>query len=117
MRAAWTTVAMALAAGAAVASAAAPDAALEVALGVAGPLAAAVGSLALMERAYRRGPEQLAKLMVRAFVAKLVLFGLYVTLAVGLLALDAAWFIGSFAVSFVALHLTEAAHLQRSFTR
>lgn len=91
-------------------------AAAEILLGLLAPLAVALGSWRLMERAYRRGPEQLARLMVRAFVGKLVLFGLYMILAVGVLSLDAAWFAGSFTISFVVLHLAEAAQLQRLFT-
>lgn len=110
------TAAVALAAGSALAALAVPAAAVEILLGLLAPLAVALGSWRLMERAYRRGPEQLARLMVRAFVGKLVLFGLYMILAVGALSLDAAWFAGSFTISFVVLHLAEAAQLQRLFS-
>lgn len=110
------TAAVALAAGSALAALAVPAAAVEILLGLLAPLAAALGSWRLMERAYRRGPEQLTRLMVRAFVGKLVLFGLYMILAVGVLSLDAAWFAGSFTISFVVLHLAEAAQLQRLFS-
>ncbi|MCE2539015.1 MAG: hypothetical protein J4G16_01115 [Acidobacteria bacterium] len=111
----WTA-AVILAAGSALVALAVSDAAVEILLGLLAPLAVTLGSWRMMERAYRRSPEQLARLMVRAFVGKLVLFGIYVTLAVGVLALDAAWFIGSFAISFVVLHLAEAVELQRLFT-
>ena len=110
------TAAVALATGSALAALAVPAAAVEILLGLLAPLAVALGSWRLMERAYRRGPEQLARLMVRAFVGKLVLFGLYMILAVGALSLDAAWFAGSFTISFVVLHLAEAAQLQRLFS-
>lgn len=110
------TAAVALAAGSALAALAVPAAAVEILLGLLAPLAVALGSWRLMERAYRRGPEQLTRLMVRAFVGKLVLFGLYMILAVGALSLDAAWFAGSFTISFVVLHLAEAAQLQRLFS-
>ncbi len=109
------TAAAILITGSALTALAVSDAAVEILLGLAAPLAVVLGSWRSMERAYRRGPEQLARLMVRAFVGKLVLFGIYVTLAVGVLALDTAWFIGSFAISFVVLHLAEAAQLQRLF--
>ena len=115
MQALWLTAALVVAAGGGVA-ALAPEAALEVGLGVAGPLVVAVGSLALMDRTYKRNPERLTRLLVRAFLAKLVFFGLYMTVTVSLLSLDAAWFAGSFTVSFVALHLAEALHLQRLYT-
>ena len=93
-----------------------PGAAPEVLLGMAGPLVVGVGSLVLMERTYRRSPERLTRLMVRAFLAKLVVFGVYMGVAVSVLALDAVWLAGSFTVSFVVLHLAEALHLQRLFT-
>ena len=115
MRDVWTVAALVVAAGAGVA-ALAPGAALEVALGAAGPLVAAVVSLVLTDRTYKRSPERLTRLMVRAFLAKLVLFGCYITLTVSMLALDPIWFAGSFTVSFVTLHLTEALHLQRLYT-
>ena len=115
MREVGTTAALVVAAGGGVA-ALAPGAALEVGLGVAGPLVVAVGSLALMDRAYKQSPERLTRLLVRAFLAKLVLFGLYMTVTVSMLSLDPAWFAGSFTVSFVALHLAEALHLQRLYT-
>ena len=100
----------------AVAVALVPGAALEVLLGMAGPIVVGVGSLVLTDRTYKRSPERLTRLMVRAFLGKLVVFGLYMTAAVNLLALDAIWFAGSFTAAFVVLHLAEALHLQRLFT-
>ena len=107
--------AAAVMAAAGVVAAAAPWAARAVALGAAAPLAVAVGSALLMQRAYRRSPERLTQLLVRAFVAKLVLFGLYMTATITMLELDALWFAGSFTVAFVTLHLAEALHLQRLY--
>ena len=115
MREVGTTAALVVAAGGGVA-AIAPGAALEVVLGVAAPLAVGIGSLVLMDRTYKRSPERLTRLLVRAFLAKLVIFGLYMALTVSLLSLDPVWFAGSFTVSFVALHLAEALHLQRLYT-
>lgn len=114
MRDVWVAVALVVAAGA-VAVWLVPGAALEVLLGMAGPLGVGLGSLVLMERTYKRSPERLTRLMVRAFLAKLVVFGLYMSALVSMLSLDAAWFAGSFTVSFVVLHLAEALHLQRWF--
>ena len=114
MRGIWVAVALVIAAGA-VAAALVPGAALEVLLGMAGPVVVGVGSLVLMDRTYKRSPELLTRLMVRAFLAKLVVFGLYMTGAVSMLSLDAIWFAGSFTAAFVGLHLAEAIHLQRLF--
>ncbi len=115
MRDVWVAAAVVVAAGAVVA-ALVPGAALEVLLGMAGPLVVSIGSLALTDRTYKRSPERLTRLLVRAFLGKLVVFGLYMTVAVGLLSLDAIWFAGSFTAAFVVLHLAEAIHLQRLFT-
>jgi len=108
--AAWS-----LTAGSAVAALVVSDAAVEIMLGLLAPLVVALGSWRLMERAYRRGPEQLSRLMVRAFLGKLVFFGVYLTVTVGAFSLDRTWFIGAFAISFVILHLAEAVQLQRLF--
>ena len=89
------------------------DAAVEIMLGLLAPLVVALGSWRLMESAYRRSPERLSRLMVRAFLGKLVFFGVYLTVTVGALSLDRTWFIGAFAISFVVLHLAEAVQLQR----
>ncbi len=114
MRTLWMVVGLVAASGAIVALAV-PATAPAVLLGLAGPLVVATGSLVAMDRAYRRSPERVSKLMLRLFLGKIVAFGLYVALAIATLSLDPVWFIGSFTVSFVALHLAEAAHLQRLF--
>lgn len=92
-----------------------PDTAMEVILGMAGPLVVAIGSFIMMDRTYRRNPESLSRLLVSGFVCKMVAFGAYVVLATTLLALDAIAFIASFTVYFVVLHIAEAVHLQRLF--
>lgn len=115
MRTAWITGATVVATGATVALAV-PAAAPALLLGMAGPLVVATGSLVAMDRAYRRSPERVSRLMLRLFLGKVVAFGLYVALAIAVLPLDPIWFIGSFAASFVALHLAEAVQLQRLFS-
>ena len=99
--------------GSALAALVVSDAAVEIMLGLVAPLVVALGSWRLMESAYRRSPERLSRLMVRAFLGKLVFFGVYLTVTVGAFPLDRTWFIGAFAISFVVLHLAEAAQLQR----
>ena len=81
-----------------------------------GPLVVATGSLVAMDRAYRRSPQRVTKLMLKLFLGKIVAFGLYVALAIATLSLDPVWFIGSFTVSFVAFHMAEAVHLQGLFS-
>ena len=102
-----------LTAGGVLAALVVSDAAVEIVLGVLAPLVVALGSWRLMESTYRRSPERLSQLMVRAFLGKLVFFGVYLTVTVGAFPLDRTWFIGAFAISFVILHLAEAVQLQR----
>lgn len=112
MGAVWIAAAI-LAAGSALLALVVSDAAVEIMLGLLAPLVVALGSWRLMESAHRRSPERLSRLMVYAFLGKLVFFAVYLTVTVGAFSLDRTWFIGAFAVSFVVLHLTEAVQLQR----
>jgi hypothetical protein len=67
------------------------------------------------ERAYMAHPEQLTSLMIKAFAGKLIFFGVYVALAVGILGAEPVPFAVSFAGYFIALHLIEALWLKRLF--
>jgi hypothetical protein len=85
----------------------------EILLGIIGPLVVASVSWVLMERTHKRDPERLTPLMVKAFAGKMVFFGVYVAVALGVLSLRPVPFIVSFTSSFVALHLVEALCLRR----
>ena len=73
----------------------------------------AVGFILMLERASRRTPEVLTRLLVRAFVTKMVVFGLYVVLATTVMSLDVVAFFVSFTLYFVALYLVEAFYVYR----
>ena len=79
------------------------------------PLAGAVATWVLVTRTYARRPEQLTPLMVAAFGGKLVFFGAYVSVMLGVLSLRPLPFVISFTAYFIALHLFEALCLQRLF--
>ena len=87
----------------------------EVLLGMAAPLAAAVGTWVLVARIYPSRPERLTPLMVAAFGAKLVFFGVYVTIMLKVFSLRPLPFVISFTSYFIGLHLFEALCLQRFF--
>ena len=91
------------------------DTGIALLLGVAGPLAAALASWLVSERTYRRSPAALTSVMIAAFAAKLVFFGAYVAVMIGVLSLRPVPFVASFTVSFIALHLVEALALRRLF--
>ena len=88
---------------------------VEVLLGMLAPMAVAAGTLVLAERTYRRDPVRLTAVMTAAFAGKMVFFGAYVALMLGVVALRPAPFVGSFAGFFIALHVTEAFCLRRLF--
>lgn len=87
----------------------------EVLLGMLAPLLAATATWVMVTRVYPSHPQRLTPLMVAAFGAKLVFFGMYVTLMLTAVALDPMPFVISFTTYFIALHLFEAVCLQRLF--
>ena len=107
------TLAGAALASATLAAVAAPGAALEIWLGLAAPLVAAICTHVAIARTHRRDPARLTGVMVRLFAGKFILFGAYIVLAMTGLSLDAAPFLLSFVAYFAVLHVAEAAHLRR----
>ena len=88
---------------------------VEVLFGMVAPLAAAVATWVLVSRTYASRPERLTPLMVLAFGCKLVFFGAYVTVMLGVLSLRPLPFVISFTGYFIGLHVFEAICLQRLF--
>jgi hypothetical protein len=88
-------------------------AAVDVLYGMLGPLAMAVASWVLMERAARQSPQRLTAVMIAAFAAKVVFFGVYVVVMVAVLASRPATFVASFTTYFLALYAIEAICLRR----
>jgi hypothetical protein len=87
----------------------------EVWLGMMAPLVVVSGTWIITARTFRRNPERVTSLMMTAFVGKLVLFGVYVTLVIGVFHVRPMPFAVSFASYFIALHMAEAICLQRLF--
>lgn len=87
----------------------------EVWLGMCAPLIVVSVTWVLTEQVYRARPERLTSVMISAFAGKLVFFGAYVALAIGVLGVDVVPFAASFAGYFIALHLVEALWLKRLF--
>jgi hypothetical protein len=85
----------------------------EVVLGLLAPLLATGVTWVLTERVYRRHPERLTPLMVKAFGTKLVFFGGFVVFALKGLRVQPVPFMLSFTGGFVALYLTEALALRQ----
>ena len=87
----------------------------EIWLGLLAPLVVVIGTWTLVERMYRRQPERLTAMLMKAFAGKLVFFGAYVGLAIGVLQVQPIPFIVSFTTCFIALHLIEALCMKRLF--
>ena len=87
----------------------------EVWLGMLAPLIAASATWMLTERVHKVSPGQVTAVMITAFAGKLVFFGAYVGLAIGVLGVQPVPFAASFAGYFIALHMIEALWLKRLF--
>ena len=87
--------------------------ATDVWLGMIGPLTAAIGTWIAVERAHKRDPQRLSKVVLTAFAAKMVFFGGYVTTVVGGGFVHPIPFVISFISYFLALHCAVAIGLYR----
>lgn len=92
-----------------------PHLAVEILLGMLSPLLLAIGTLIVVERTYRKAPQQLTSLMTKAFLGKMLFYGVYVGVIVGFYSIQALPFAVSFTVYFIGLHLTEALYFQALF--
>jgi hypothetical protein len=81
---------------------------LEVWLGMLGPLTAALASWIAMERQHIRRPEGLTAVLIRAFAAKAVFFGGYITVLMRIGFVRPIPFVVSFIIYFLALHVVVA---------
>ena len=87
----------------------------EVWWGMMGPLMVVTVTWLLTERVYKANPERLTAVLIGAFAGKLVFFGAYVGLAIGVFGVQPVPFAVSFTGYFIALHLIEALWLKRLF--
>jgi hypothetical protein len=86
-------------------------------LGMLAPLAAAAVSWVLTERIYIRAPAQLTGVMITAFAAKMLFFGVYVAVMLKVVGVGPTPFVASFTGYFIALYLTEALLMRRLFAK
>lgn len=85
-----------------------PDLAGPVLGGMIGPLAAVVATWIVTVRTHRRDPAALTGVMVKAFLAKVLFFAVYVVAMIKVAALPARSFGLSFVAFFMALYAVEA---------
>lgn len=87
----------------------------EVWLGMFAPLFVVSLTWVLMERVYKTSPERLTAVMISAFAGKLIFFGAYVAVAIGVLGAKPVPFAASLTGYFIALNVIEALWLKRLF--
>ncbi|HJN42683.1 MAG TPA: hypothetical protein QF572_00720 [Vicinamibacterales bacterium] len=86
-------------------------------LGMAAPLIVGMGTILLVEQTTRANIQALTSRMTIAFVAKMVFYATYVSVAIALLGIDPVPFTISFTFYFVALQITEALYFKTLFAR
>ncbi len=94
-----------------------PNAVMEIFLGMLIPLLLAIGTIVLVERTYRKDAPRLTALMTKAFLGKMLLYGVYVAVIVGFYSFQPVPFAISFTVYFTGLHLAEALYFQTMFNK
>ena len=87
----------------------------EVWLGMFAPLFVVSFTWMLTERVYKTSPERLTAVMISAFAGKLIFFGVYVAVAIGVLGAKPVPFAVSLTGYFVVLNGIEALWLKRLF--
>ena len=85
---------------------------LEIWLGMLGPLISAIASWIAMERQYRQKPKSMTRLLIKAFAAKMIFFGMYIAFFLVMDLVRPIPFVISFAGYYIALHLVEAIGLR-----
>jgi hypothetical protein len=83
--------------------------------GIIGPVLAVLATWIAVTRAHRRDPAGVTNVMLAAFLAKAVFFGVYVVVMVKVLELDAMPFIVSFTVTFIVLYAVQGLMFARLF--
>lgn len=84
---------------------------LEIGLGMIAPLVVAVVSMQQIEQIHAGSPGNVTRYLLKAFAVKMVLFGVYVGLVIGILTVQPIPFIASFVSFFIGLHGIEALQL------
>jgi uncharacterized membrane protein YdfJ with MMPL/SSD domain len=89
---------------------------IEVLCGMLGPLLVVSGTWLLTEHTYRTNPASLTSTMIAAFGFKVLFFGGYVAVMLGLLSLRPMPFVASFTSYFIGLYVIEALYLRQMFS-
>jgi hypothetical protein len=92
-----------------------PTAKSEIFLGMLAPLTAGIATLWTVHRIPQQNPTLVTRYLLRAFLVKMVFYGVYVTVVFLFLTFNPAAFIVSFTGFFILLHGIEAYYFQNTF--
>ena len=85
----------------------------EALLGMLGPLAASLVTWFLVERVHATAPERVMNVLMQAFMAKVLFFGLYIVVMLRVVGVRAMPFAISFTGYFIGLYVMQALFLRR----
>jgi hypothetical protein len=85
----------------------------EALFGMLGPLAASLVTWALVERVHVAAPERVMNVLMQAFMAKVLFFGLYIVVMLRVVGVRTMPFAISFTGYFIGLYVMQALFLRR----
>jgi len=85
--------------------------------GMIGPLVAVLATWIAVTRTWRRDPAAVQRVMLGAFFAKFVFFGVYVVVMIKVFKFEPVPFVVTFAAAFLGLYALQAVMLARLFRR
>ena len=87
----------------------------EIFTGMIAPLLVGVTTVLIVTHTHNKEPRRVTNLLVKALIAKMVLYGVYIVVIVVILGFDPLAFIVSFAGFFILLHGLEAIYFTKTF--
>ncbi len=87
----------------------------EIFLGMIAPLLIGTVSISFLFNSHQKAPENVTKVMIKSFAAKMIIYGLYFIYIFTFYTFNPLPFILSFLVYFVTLHMSEALFLKSIF--
>ncbi len=87
----------------------------EIFWGMLGPWLVGVITILLVQRTFLQKPQDLTKLMMKSFFGKMIFYAIYITILLLFGSLQQIYFVISFTLYFIVLHIIEALYLRTIF--
>ncbi len=88
---------------------------VEIFWGMLGPWLVGIVTIILVQHTFRQKPQDLTKLMIKSFFGKMLFYSVYISLLIIFGSMETVYFVISFTVYFIVLHIIEALYLQSIF--